>query len=155
MREYDYADTGGYFVTICTYQRECQFGEVVDGEMRLNEAGQCVEKWWQSIPEHFQNTRVDSFVIMPNHFHGVIMLVGAGSPRPVFQANEGGDPENQGGDPENQGGETPPTVSDVGTGCRIFQIPSTRHINELRDNPGVPCGSATITNTSSAMPTTC
>lgn len=132
LREYDYADTGGYFVTICTYQRECQFGEVVDGEMRLNEAGQCVEKWWQSIPEHFQNTRVDSFVIMPNHFHGVIMLVGAGSPRPVFQANEGGDPENQ-------GGETPPLrYPTLGQVVGYFKYQSTRHINELRDNPGCP-----------------
>lgn len=147
LREYDYADAGGYFVTICTYQRHCLFGEVVAGEMRLNEAGQCVEKWWQSIPEHFENTSVDSYVIMPNHFHGVIMHVGAGSPRPVFQTNEGrettenqgGDPENRGGDPQNQGGETPPLrYPTLGQVVGYFKYQSTRQINELRDNPGCP-----------------
>ena len=75
---YDYAQAGAYFVTICTQNRECAFGEVVDGEMALNEPGRMVETVWRELPQHYAGVEVDALVVMPNHVHGIIMLVGAG-----------------------------------------------------------------------------
>ena len=76
---YDYAQAGAYFVTICTQNRELTFGEVVKGQMILNDPGQMVESVWRELPQHYPGVEVDTFVLMPNHLHGVIILVGAGS----------------------------------------------------------------------------
>jgi REP element-mobilizing transposase RayT len=75
---YDYAQAGAYFVTICTQNQECVFGQVVQGEMILDGAGQMVESVWHQLPEHYPGVEVDAFAIMPNHVHGIIILVGAG-----------------------------------------------------------------------------
>ena len=75
---FDYARPGGYFVTICTHERGCLFGDVVDGQMVLNEYGRVAESSWQSIPRHFSHVRLDAFVVMPNHVHGVIVIRGRG-----------------------------------------------------------------------------
>ncbi len=77
LKGYDYSQSGAYFVTICTQGRECLFGDVVDGEMRLNEAGCMIQKWWNESAEKFKNAEVDEYAIMPNHFHGIILIVGA------------------------------------------------------------------------------
>ncbi len=71
---YDYSQAGAYFVTIVAYQRECLFGEIVDGEMRLNRNGEIVQKWWDEISKHFPNAEIAVFVIMPNHVHGIIII---------------------------------------------------------------------------------
>jgi putative transposase len=71
---YDYARGGAYFVTICTYQRKCHFGEVVDGEMRLNDLGRIVEEEWLRTPTVRPNVLLDAYVIMPNHLHGIIVI---------------------------------------------------------------------------------
>jgi len=75
---YDYAQAGAYFVTVCTQNRECAFGGVIDGEMVLNEPGRMVETVWRELPQHHPGVEVDTLVVMPNHVHGIIMLVGAG-----------------------------------------------------------------------------
>ncbi|HXF70107.1 MAG TPA: transposase [Thermoflexus sp.] len=74
LRGYDYSQPGAYFITICTQNRECLFGEVVDGEMELNDAGQMVAEQWQALPERFPHIRMDAFVVMPNHLHGIILI---------------------------------------------------------------------------------
>ena len=74
LKGYDYSQEGAYFVTICTHNRECMFGKILDGEMRINEWGTIVEHCWLEIPEHYPNVSLDEFVIMPNHVHGVIIL---------------------------------------------------------------------------------
>ena len=77
LQEYDYSANGAYFVTICTQGRECLFGDSVDGVMRLNDAGQMLETWWQKLPTKFDAVKVDAHIIMPNHFHGIVRIVGA------------------------------------------------------------------------------
>ncbi|GBC99978.1 hypothetical protein HRbin17_02511 [bacterium HR17] len=77
LKGYDYSREGAYFVTICTQDRLCLFGEVVEGEMRLNDAGQMVERWWVELNRKFPGVRTDEYIIMPNHFHGIIVIVGA------------------------------------------------------------------------------
>ncbi len=76
LKGYDYTQPGAYFITICTQNRECLFGEVVDGRMVLNELGQVARECWLAIPDHFPHSRLDEFVIMPNHVHGIIWIVG-------------------------------------------------------------------------------
>ncbi len=75
LPDYDYAQAGGYVVTICAHDRACLFGEIVDAEMHLNALGQIVEACWRQIPHHFPQTVLDAFVVMPNHVHGIIMIV--------------------------------------------------------------------------------
>lgn len=72
---YDYSRAGAYFVTICAQDRACLFGDIADGVMRLNDAGRVVERCWHEIPIHFPHVELDEFVIMPNHVHGIIVIV--------------------------------------------------------------------------------
>jgi putative transposase len=74
LKGYDYSQQGAYFVTICTYKRNCLFGEIVDGEIKLNTNGEIVRGCWLSIFRHFLNVELDEFVIMPNHLHGIIII---------------------------------------------------------------------------------
>lgn len=74
LREYDYSATGAYFVTICTQGRECRFGVVADGTMHLNDAGSMVSEWWLKLPGKFPCVVLDECTIMPNHFHGIIVI---------------------------------------------------------------------------------
>jgi REP element-mobilizing transposase RayT len=74
LRGYDYSQVGAYFITICTHERICLFGEVVDGEMRLNNAGRMVEQCWNEMPTHFPHVKLDEYVIMPNHVHGILVI---------------------------------------------------------------------------------
>lgn len=77
LREYDYSANGAYFVTICTQGRECLFGDIEEGQIHLNNAGRMVETWWQKLSTKFDTANVDTHIIMPNHFHGIICIVGA------------------------------------------------------------------------------
>jgi REP element-mobilizing transposase RayT len=78
LQGYDYASPGAYFVTICTHQRQCLFGAVVEGELRLNAFGQMVNACWQRLPFHFPHLNLDAFVTMPNHVHGILILTDSG-----------------------------------------------------------------------------
>ncbi|RME47185.1 MAG: transposase [Caldilineae bacterium] len=75
LKGYDYTQPGAYFITICTHDRAHLFGEVVDGEMRLNALGEIARQCWTAIPDHFPHAALDEFVIMPNHVHGIIWIV--------------------------------------------------------------------------------
>ena len=77
LRDYDYSQGGAYFVTICTQNRECLFGDVADGDMRLNDAGRMIQAVWDEIPTNYSGIETDEFAIMPNHIHGIVIIVGA------------------------------------------------------------------------------
>jgi putative transposase len=74
LQGYDYSQAGAYFVTLCTQNRECLFGEIVDGEMRMNDAGNIARQCWDNIPIHFPHVDLDEFVVMPNHIHGIVVI---------------------------------------------------------------------------------
>lgn len=76
LKEFDYSQPGSYFVTMVTHQRKCLFGEVVEGNVQLSEAGTIVSEMWRGLPERFPNVLADLFVVMPNHIH-VVVDVGA------------------------------------------------------------------------------
>ena len=126
LRGYDYAQAGAYFVTICTQGRINLFGDVVDGEMQLNELGLIVQEEWLRTESIRAEVELDVFQVMPNHFHGVVVIT-----PPV---------------PHNG-----MTVARVGThGCASlrrapkslgsliagFKSSATKRINELRSTPG-------------------
>ena len=77
LKGYDYAQPGAYFITIVTHDRECLFGEIVDGEMRLNEFGEIARAEWFQTAVVRPNVVLhpDEFVVMPNHIHGIIWIV--------------------------------------------------------------------------------
>lgn len=77
LKGYDYSQSGGYFVTIVTQNRECLFGDVVDREIVLNYAGKMVNKRWFKLSNRFQNIALDEKIVMPNHIHRIIHIVGA------------------------------------------------------------------------------
>ena len=74
LKGYDYSQAGAYFVTICTKDRGCLFGEIIDGEMVLNPFGEVVQACWDDLPRHYPHVELDAFVIMPNHLHGIIII---------------------------------------------------------------------------------
>lgn len=149
LREFDYRNAGAYFITICAFQRECLFGDVVDGEMRLNGFGLAAEACWRAITNHFPNVQLDEFVIMPNHFHAILditesigAMVGA---KQGSSASPGyGDNGNNAGDCiKGEAGESfasplrDGTVSgSLGAVIQNFKSVSTRKINKMRNNPG-------------------
>lgn len=71
---YDYGQNGAYFITICTANREPFFGEVLNKEMQLNQLGEMAQKYWLQIPQQFSFAKLDEYVIMPNHIHGILMI---------------------------------------------------------------------------------
>ncbi|MDD5093903.1 MAG: hypothetical protein PHV74_05925 [Dehalococcoidia bacterium] len=86
LKDYDYSQAGVYFITICTQNRDCLFGEIVNGEMRLNDTGHFVQQCWFDIPLHFPHAELDAFTVMPNHVHGIIVIthsVGANNYSPL------------------------------------------------------------------------
>ena len=76
LKGYDYASEGLYFVTICTQNRECLFGEIKNDEMILNDAGRMVEKWYNKTQDKFPDIVCHEMIIMPNHFHCIWENVG-------------------------------------------------------------------------------
>src|SRR5690348_16236328 len=78
LRGHDYSQAAPYFVTICVQNSLCLFGDVVDGEMILNDAGSMIETWWKELENKFPSLKLDSFRVMPNHFHGILSIMGTG-----------------------------------------------------------------------------
>ena len=76
LKEYNYSLAGLYFITMCTQNRVCLFGNVRKGEMILNDAGKIIEKWYYELENKFPDIRCDAMIIMPNHFHCIIKNVG-------------------------------------------------------------------------------
>jgi REP element-mobilizing transposase RayT len=75
LRGYDYSREGLYFITICTQNRECLFGEITNGKMILNEYGKIVETEWNDLKNRYPHIELYEYCVMPNHFHAI---VGAG-----------------------------------------------------------------------------
>ena len=94
LEHYDYGREGAYFVTVCAQNRACLFGDAIDGEMQSNDAGKEIERWWRKLDEKFPSVQTDSFVLMPNHVHGIVIIdwdtAGEGADEGGGYANAGG-----------------------------------------------------------------
>ena len=127
LKTYDYSEPGGYFVTLCTQGWKCLFGTVVEEQMRVNEYGDIVHTCWGAIPRRYHHVMLDTFVVMPNHMHGILIItdpsiaadtVGAGSSRP-YDAND-----------------KPSHPHTLGQMIAYFKYQSTKQINARRGTPG-------------------
>jgi len=76
LPDYDYSSPGTYFVTLVTANRENLFGEIIGGEMKCNRFGFLAENEWRRLSVRFPGIQLDEFVVMPNHLHGIIIIVG-------------------------------------------------------------------------------
>ena len=74
LKGYDYSSTGAYFITLCTFQRQCLFGQIIDGVMQLNDLGTIVAEEWRQSSTIRQEVDFDQWVIMPNHLHGIVLI---------------------------------------------------------------------------------
>lgn len=74
LKGYDYSQNGVYFVTICSQSRENIFGVIKNNQMIMNDVGIMARKWWCKIENKFTSVKLDEYVIMPNHLHGIICL---------------------------------------------------------------------------------
>lgn len=129
LQTYDYSRSGAYFVTICVQGKACLFGDVVDGTMRLNDAGGIVARTWEWLPTRNAHVELDAWVVMPNHVHGIIVLTGDG-----WGELDGG---GRGGSGKG-GSRTAPTDTrkSLGRLVGMFKTVSTKQMNILRGTPG-------------------
>ena len=86
LKDFDYSSPGGYFLSICVRRKKCLFGQVADYEMRLNDAGQMIQSWWLRLPGKFRSTELGEYIVMPNHFHGTI-IIGDPADKPTVGAD--------------------------------------------------------------------
>jgi putative transposase len=77
LKDYDYSQAGAYYVTICIQGKVCLLGDIAESVVALNDAGKMIEKWWCKLPKKFELIELDEYVIVPNHFHGIVNIVGA------------------------------------------------------------------------------
>ncbi len=120
MEGYDYSIAGVYFITTVTYQRSCIFGDIESGEMKLNVFGQIIKQTWEWLSNHFTYVELDTYIVMPNHFHGIIKIMEL--------------------DDSSRGGSRPaPTkIKALGQLIGAFKTVSAKKINQIRDTSGSP-----------------
>ena len=126
LKGYDYSSAGMYLVTIVTYNRECLFGDIRDGEMRLNESGRIAYSEWLGSKKIRREIELDVFVVMPNHLHGIVAIiedVGA----------HGGAPLS--GRAPQQPYRLPRSLGSFIAGYKSIV---TKRINQMRDTPAAP-----------------
>jgi len=75
LKGYDYSQAGLYFITLCTQDSSYLFGKKENEKMILNDPGIMIQKWWNELKNRFPNIELDEFVVMPNHFHGIIQII--------------------------------------------------------------------------------
>ena len=89
MPDYNYAQAGGYFVTVCCYKHTCLFGFVdEDGVMHRNAYGQIAWQEWEQMGLHRPLVELDAFVVMPNHVHGIVIIRGEVNLAPTHKDNQ-------------------------------------------------------------------
>jgi len=136
LSNYDYTQTGAYFITICTYQRECLFGNIIDDIMVLNDVGQLVADEWIKTALLRKQIELDAFVVMPNHFHGIVWIID-------IDANENGRGTARRAPTHGQFANTTekfgkPIVGSIPTIIRAFKSAATQKINLHRQTQGSP-----------------
>ncbi len=126
LKNYDYSRNGAYFITICTHNRECLFGEIVVGEgfplpnfstvpnVRLNNNGQIINEYIGKISSKYTSIKIDKYVIMPNHIHLIILI--------------------NNNNPQTGTGNPSPTIGNI---IGWFKYQSTKNINELHGSVGL------------------
>jgi len=74
LKGFNYSSPNQYFVTINTQNRVPHFGVIKNKEMLLNEHGRIVLQQWKWLEERYPYVKLHAFVVMPDHFHGIIQI---------------------------------------------------------------------------------
>ena len=74
LKAWDYGKNAHYFVSICTQDKSCFFGEIKEGKMILSAVGHIANLYWMEIPNHFPFVELGANIVMSNHVHGVITI---------------------------------------------------------------------------------
>src|SRR5258706_12910393 len=122
LQDYDYALAGAYFITIVAKDRQCLFGEIVDGQIQLNDCGQIVQDEWEKSAQIRQEIELDAFVVMPNHIHGIVVITletGRATGRSPLQSG--------------------PAKRSLGAFVAGFKSVVTKRINMTRGLASIPC----------------
>ena len=127
LRNWDYGWNGAYFITICTQNRKHFFGEIKNHTMQLSEIGKMAEKYWYEIVEHFPFVKLDAFVVMPNHIHGIVI---------IDKQNDGAVVETQNfaslqSPPKNKFGPQSKNMASIIRGYKIGVTKNAKKINPL------------------------
>ena len=122
LKGYDYSQAGAYFITICTKGRKELLGAIRDGKMCSSAIGRIVQECWDVLPSHYPNVQLDAFVVMPDHAHGIIVILDDEPHR----VREGLRPST--GKTRNR-----PPLSEI---VRAFKSFSARRINEQNGTAG-------------------
>lgn len=125
LKNYDYSQSGAYFVTICTHQREHLFGQIQNEEMTLNHCGTIVVNEWLKSEEIREEIILDAWVVMPNHFHGIVFIENDSS----LKIEKFGHPKGLG---------IHPKARSLSTLIGAFKAAVTKQINIFRNTPGIP-----------------
>lgn len=129
LRHYDYAQAGAYFITVCTRDRRCLFGDIVDGAMVSNDIGEVAQGAWENIPVHFPHVETDAWTVMPNHVHGVIVIIRPNVAEPPIGGTTHASPlHHRSGLPKRS------IEAIVGA----YKSAVSKRINALRGRPGAP-----------------
>jgi len=132
LKGWDYSNDGLYFVTICTHGRECLFGQIIDGEMKLNAIGEIVKQEWEKTNEIRKSVELNEYIIMPNHFHAIIGIWNENYQRVDNKRRDALQCVSTLESPHNFGKNN---LSNI---IRGFKSSTTRKINEYRNTPGKP-----------------
>lgn len=132
---YDYTQSGAYFVTVVTYQRDCVLGDILEGEIRLSSAGEIVRREWERLAQRFPHVVLDSYVIMPNHFHGIIIITDDRRGTPDSGKTLSPSSSRRAPTGENFGKPVPGSIPTI---IRSYKSATTLRINYLRHTPGTP-----------------
>jgi len=144
LKGYDYSQSGLYFITICCYERECLFGNIINSQMILNNFGQLIKEEWLKSAEIRKEIELDDFVIMPNHFHGIVII--NQEINSDFMKNDVDFQDNNvganGRSPLHQIQSSPPKISmkpkSISSLIAGFKSATTKKINIIRNTPQNP-----------------
>ena len=125
LRDYDYSQFGAYFVTICTHDRACIFGNIVDGEMCLNAIGEITAEEWTKSERVRGEIELDEWIVMPNHLHGIVWITHNSDNRNVGATGRSPLPSG-------------PKPRSIGAMVAGFKSAATKRINTILGTPGAP-----------------
>lgn len=126
LKDYDYSQAGAYFITICAHNRACIFGDIQEGEIKLNQYGEIVNIEWLKTSNMRTNLVLDAYIIMPNHIHGIISISDFDRHRGTLQRAPTFEHFGK------------PVSNSIPTIIRLFKSSVTKQINALRRAPGLP-----------------
>jgi putative transposase len=144
LREHNYGAKAGYFVTLCASERACLFGKIHGGELSLSAVGTIVDEEWRRTADLRTNVILDTYVVMPNHFHAIIFITRPSSPELKTEPDDrrpSAKREWSSDDRARASQQLAPTMSpragSLGTILGQFKAAVTKRVVTLADGPNV------------------